>query len=245
MLYVYLVFISICSGLLYAQNETPSRHTPISDVSRTICKQARLYPCKICARSFTRSGHLKYHVRAVHEQARPFVCEDCGQQFKNPAHFKSHAGYVHKQAQPFVCQDCKQRFRQYSQLKKHDCTVHGQVKPFVYDACGQGFVGSSSPEQHVDSVHQVFVPQVVTPPVVAPLADVSPNMDGVAHLPDADAIFDSFAFEPVRYAEEVDLDGFMEGILGFDHELVLEGDGNGVVQQDKGAFLDQVLSDEP
>ena len=53
------------------------------------------YKCKQCEKTFTDSGNLKRHVKAVHEGTKDYKCDYCGKSFSEPGKLKRHVKAVH------------------------------------------------------------------------------------------------------------------------------------------------------
>uniref|UniRef100_A0A1I8GPV8 Gastrula zinc finger protein XlCGF57.1-like n=1 Tax=Macrostomum lignano TaxID=282301 RepID=A0A1I8GPV8_9PLAT len=103
------------------------------------------HKCKWCGKSFTKASHLHVHIRS-HTGERPFECEVCGKRFSDSSSLTTHSR-VHTGEKPFECKVCGKRFSDSSGLTKH-LRLHTGEKPFQCKVCGKRFSDSSSLTTH-------------------------------------------------------------------------------------------------
>ena len=52
--------------------------------------------CDNCEQSFTSSGNLNTHIRAVHESRKDHKCDHCGKCFSESENLKRHIKTIHE-----------------------------------------------------------------------------------------------------------------------------------------------------
>ena len=68
----------------------------------------RLFSCKICPKSFIKSGNLTKHQR-THTKEKPYACNSCPKQFSQSIHLTTHKR-THTKEKPYVCNICPKKF---------------------------------------------------------------------------------------------------------------------------------------
>ena len=123
-------------------------------------RENKVYKCKICSSTFSRSGELKRHVIGVHEGKKPYKCKICNTKFLVNSVRKKHVLAIHKRKDYAVlkCSICKINFSEKKLLKKHNKSVHNTKKPHICSVCGTRFASRNYWNLHVKTVHEKKMP---------------------------------------------------------------------------------------
>lgn len=122
-------------------------------------KQGRVYKsiidkeCLCCGKRFTRSEHLKNHIRSVHYKIKESRCSVCPKTFSTSSQLGVHMR-VHNDERPFAClhPGCNKKFRQKMHMKRH-YRVHTGEQPFTCNVCKRAFSQASSMKRHMRKRH--------------------------------------------------------------------------------------------
>ena len=103
--------------------ETDDQLQPSCSRNTTQSEGERAHICNICAKSFSRSGHVNVHIHTVHEGKRAHVCNICDKTFAQSSNLKHHIKTVHEGYRAHSCLVCDKSFGTRGQLKTHIKTV--------------------------------------------------------------------------------------------------------------------------
>ena len=81
------------------------------------------FPCRICAKMFTRIGNLTRHMK-IHENVREFLCRLCGKDFTQRAHLDKHM-MIHFRECP-ECPKCHKVFIKLKHFSSHVNNIRKQ-----------------------------------------------------------------------------------------------------------------------
>ncbi|KAI5634579.1 zinc-finger double domain-containing protein [Phthorimaea operculella] len=95
------------------------------------------YSCHTCGLSFSDSGNLARHARALHTMQRPHACPVCPKTFSRNSHLQDHIK-SHSEHREFVCDLCGKASKSSAALRMHRRT-HGSDHKFQCMECGAGF----------------------------------------------------------------------------------------------------------
>ena len=80
-------------------------------------KDADIYECQICSKSFKNKALLVRHSNVVHTNERPFECDLCHLKFKSSTNLKAHQS-THSDEKKFSCDTCGKLFAYKTSLIK-------------------------------------------------------------------------------------------------------------------------------
>ena len=75
------------------------------------------HKCTFCDKSFSRAGHLKGHIHAVHEGLKNHKCKSCGKLFSQADYLKRHIDTVHEGRKDHKCKSSGKLFSLADYLK--------------------------------------------------------------------------------------------------------------------------------
>lgn len=119
------------------------------------------FPCTQCHKSFSRSHHLKSHMR-THTGERPFACDLCQRSFAKHSDLTRHKQFVHGSVTTFyICEECGRTFSRKDHLKSHLLTHKNRplkssgendddsfIKTYSCDNCGRAYIRLENLKKH-------------------------------------------------------------------------------------------------
>ncbi|XP_012160319.1 zinc finger protein weckle [Ceratitis capitata] len=142
-----------------------------SEDSTETSKESIKYTCKICSKSFQRSGNYSVHMKKKHKQIicpqctnsfdsesslkvhmkdhrQLFPCPHCDRKFQIKDYVAQHIKFVHEDERPFICEACGDAVRTKGQLKEHMLT-HTDYSPYECKDCGKCFKQKQRLKRHM------------------------------------------------------------------------------------------------
>ena len=79
-------------------------------------------------KSFTTSGYLKRHIKALHEGQRNSKCNSSGKSFTQSGNLKNHIKTMHEGQRNYKCDSCEKSYAKLGSLKYHIKTIHEEQR---------------------------------------------------------------------------------------------------------------------
>ena len=117
---------------------------------------AKIYPCMVCGRLFTRKYwkcHVKNCGKEKIERERNHKCTECDKCFYTERMLREHIRNVHERVKDFACEYCGFRCGRKGNMKAHMQT-HLNERKHKCHLCGKGFNWPQSLKSHISDVHE-------------------------------------------------------------------------------------------
>ncbi|VDI83429.1 uncharacterized protein [Mytilus edulis] len=101
-------------------------------------KSNQCHSCYVCSKTYSTPSKLQRHVR-VHSGERPYACNICGRRFTRSDHVKQHLKVHMPQKQRNQCRLCSQKFLRRQTLHSHLQQSHGVSTVYTCHRCGEAF----------------------------------------------------------------------------------------------------------
>ena len=168
------------------------------------------WKCDHCGKTFTQSGHLKYHIRVVHEGQRDHKCDICGKSFTTPGKLKQHIKTVHEGQKDYKCDFCGKTFSTLSNLKTHMRAVHEGKRDYICFYCNKAYGEARNLKQHLQKEHNHNLEEIDIKPDISTLQS-NPNEEII------NPVNEHFKIKSEVKDDDVDLNGKHDH---FDHFLL-------------------------
>ena len=115
-------------------------------------KKDRVFPCKLCDKTYSSNAHLKGHVKTVHEKCLDFECAHCGKKVGSSVKLQNHINSCHSQVK---CEICGKDIANPYDLRKHKVFVHKETKGvWLCERCPKSmFLSKATFEKHMKEKH--------------------------------------------------------------------------------------------
>ena len=87
-------------------------------------EKERNHNCDSCGKYFSRLGHLKTHIEALHGEQKSYKCDSCGKLYNTKNGLKNHMEVIHEGQKNYKCDTCGKSFTISGSLKIHIKTIH-------------------------------------------------------------------------------------------------------------------------
>ena len=117
----------------------------------------RKHICDACGKSYSASGKLKEHKKAIHDGIKDFMCTTCGKSFSRSGSLRGHIRGVHlsDRVKKHICDACGKSYPAPGELKQHKNAVHDGIKDFMCTTCGKSYSYDISLRKHIRSRHEI------------------------------------------------------------------------------------------
>ena len=145
----------------YATTSAPSDNKISEEKSSAtppVIFRDRKHICDACGKSYSASGKLKEHKKAIHDGIKDFMCTTCGKSFSRSGSLRGHIRGVHlsDRVKKHICDACGKSYPAPGELKQHKNAVHDGIKDFMCPTCGKSYSYDISLRKHIRSRHEIW-----------------------------------------------------------------------------------------